>query len=106
MSRVIEAKNKSAGDPEAASIALTDAEMKGAGGVIFTAGQDTTHATLTTFVLAMVLNPDVQAEAQKQIDAVTGGNRLPDFSDWEKIPALERLTHESLRFHPAAPNGE
>lgn len=55
--------------------------------------------------MGMLLWPDVQKEAQRQVDAVTGGSRIPDFSDWESIPVIERLVYESLRFHPPAPNG-
>jgi hypothetical protein len=47
--------------------------------------------------MAMVLNPQVQVQAQKDIDAVTGGTRLPTFEDWKALPIVERLVYETLR---------
>jgi len=76
---------------------FTDAEIKGTGGSIYSAGQDTTNSTLTIFVMAMVLTPQVKIQAQKEIDAVTGGKRLPTFDDWKALPIVERLVYETLR---------
>jgi hypothetical protein len=42
-----------------------------------------TSAHLESFVLLMVCNPTVQSKAQKIIDKVLGGERLPDISDRE-----------------------
>lgn len=75
----------------------TDAELRGAGGSLYSAGQDTTYSTETIFVMAMLLEPEVQKRAQKDIDAVTGGTRLPDFEDWRALPIVERLVYETLR---------
>lgn len=76
----------------------TDAELRGAGGSLYSAGQDTTYSTETIFVMAMLLEPDVQKRAQKEVDAVTGGTRLPNFEDWKALPIVERLVHETLRY--------
>ncbi|KAF7295944.1 O-methylsterigmatocystin oxidoreductase [Mycena kentingensis (nom. inval.)] len=57
----------------------------------YTAGADTTTTALTTFFLAMALNPEVQKQAQAQIDAVIGPNRLPDFLDREQLPYVEAI---------------
>jgi hypothetical protein len=48
--------------------------------------------------MAMVLTPDVQIRAQKEIDAVTRGIRLPTFSDWKTLPIVERIVYETLRW--------
>jgi len=53
----------------------------------------------------MLLAPEVQVQARKEIDAVTRGKRLPNFDDWTAIPVVERIVHEAFRFHPALPNG-
>ena len=42
---------------------------------------DTTSTTIGTFILAMVLNPEAQSRAQKEIESVTGQDRLPTFSE-------------------------
>ena len=39
-----------------------------------------------TFVMAMILYPDVQKKAQEEIDRVVGSDRLPDFQDRKSLP--------------------
>jgi hypothetical protein len=58
-----------------------------------------------TFMLAMLLFPETQAKAQKEIDSVTGGNRLPTMEDAAQLPYVDRLIREVLRWQPAAPLG-
>lgn len=65
-----------------------------------------TSASLDVFVLAMVLFPEAQRRAQKEIDAVVGSNRLPEFSDRPSLPFVEAVLRETLRWYPAAPLGE
>lgn len=47
--------------------------------------------------MAMVLTPEIQIRAQREIDAVTGGTRLPNFDDWKSLPIVERIVCETLR---------
>jgi hypothetical protein len=47
----------------------------------FIAGAIPIGATLDFLVLMMLLHPDVQKKAQKEIDAVVGNDRLPQLSD-------------------------
>lgn len=47
--------------------------------------------------MAMVLNPKLQVQAQRDIDTVTGGTRLPTFDDWKALPIVERMVYETLR---------
>lgn len=54
---------------------LTCLELLDGGGV------HTTIAALSRFFAAMMLYPEVQARAQKEIDAVTGGERLPTLNE-------------------------
>jgi cytochrome P450 len=60
---------------------------------------------LGTFLLAMVLYPEVQAKAQREIDSLCTG-RLPDFSDYSYLPYVDAILKETLRWHPVAPLGE
>lgn len=46
----------------------------------------------------MILNPEHQARAQKEIDAVIGPGRLPEFEDRASLPYLECLLQETLRY--------
>ena len=54
----------------------------------------------------MVLNPEVQAKAQAEIDRVVGKDRLPNFDDRLELPYVEAILRETLRWHPVAPFGE
>ena len=45
----------------------------------------------------MLLNPDVQRRAQKEIDSVVGDLRLPCLEDWNNLPYVNALTLEVLR---------
>jgi hypothetical protein len=38
-------------------------------------------STTATFLLAMILHPDVQAKAQAELDRETGGDRLPTLAE-------------------------
>ncbi|KAK7023504.1 hypothetical protein VNI00_016722 [Paramarasmius palmivorus] len=79
--------------------------LKYASGSMLGGGGETTAITVHTFFLAMTLYPDIQQKAQKEIDAVLGGHRLPTVEDRDNLPYLEALTKEVLRVNPAVPNG-
>ncbi|KAG1809325.1 cytochrome P450 [Suillus subaureus] len=64
-----------------------------------------TTNTLLVFLLAMVLNPEVQAKAQAEIDRVVGKDRLPNFDDRPALPYLEAILRETLRWYPVVPFG-
>ena len=51
----------------------------------------------------MILYPEVQRKAQAEIDQVVGNSRLPNFSDQEKLPYVQAVLKEVLRWHPVAP---
>jgi cytochrome P450 len=72
---------------------------------IYSGGADTTVSALTTFVLAMVLYPEAQRKAQEEIDRVIGTDRLPLMRDRPRLPYVEALFKEVLRWHPIAPLG-
>ncbi|KAG8836181.1 hypothetical protein FRC17_009524 [Serendipita sp. 399] len=74
-------------------------------GAIYSGGADTTVCALTSFVLAMVLYPDVQTKAQEELDRVIGKERFPIMSDRESLPYVEAVFKEVLRWHPVAPLG-
>jgi len=105
LGRLIEARETHAADEEEAIKSFTDSELRGAGGSLYSAGQETTFSTEIIFVMAMLLAPEVQTRAHKEIYAVTEGARLPTFDDWEALPIVERVVYETFRFHPALPMG-
>lgn len=54
-------------------------------------------------ILAMVHYPEVLAKAHAQIDAVVGANRLPTFEDRAKLPYIDCIFKEVLRWGAAVP---
>ncbi|KAG2136722.1 cytochrome P450 [Suillus clintonianus] len=64
-----------------------------------------TISLLRVFLLAMVLNPEVQGKAHAEINRVVGKNRLPDFNDRPALPYVEAVLRETLRWHPVTPFG-
>ncbi|KAH7913274.1 cytochrome P450 [Hygrophoropsis aurantiaca] len=71
----------------------------------FAAASETTFSVLMVFALAMVLNPDVQAKAQAEIDSAVGFDRLPDWDDRPLLPYVDAIIRETLRWHPVVPLG-
>ncbi|KZS88698.1 cytochrome P450 [Sistotremastrum niveocremeum HHB9708] len=72
---------------------------------LYLAGADTTVAAMLTFFFIMVLYPDIQSQAQAEIDRIVGNDRLPEIGDKENLPYVNGLLKEILRFHPSAPLG-
>ena len=58
-----------------------------------------------SFLLAMLLYPGVQEQAQKEIYSVVEHDRLPDFNDRSKLPYVSAVMKETLRWHSPAPQG-
>ena len=50
-----------------------------------------------TFVMAMLLYPDVQKKAQEEIDRVIGSDRLPEHTDRGSLPYVNAVMREGLR---------
>ncbi|KAJ0417659.1 cytochrome P450 [Aspergillus carlsbadensis] len=82
-----------------------DTDIKWSAVSLYFGGSDTTVSTITSFFLAMVLNPDVQRRAQEEINRVVGRDRLPGFADRDKLPYINAMVKESLRWHPVTPMG-
>lgn len=74
----------------------------------YTGSQTTeqTASTLIVFVLAMIHYPEVQERAQREIDALIGMHRLPDFGDRSFLPYVDAVLRETLRWHPVFPLGK
>ncbi|THU98671.1 cytochrome P450 [Dendrothele bispora CBS 962.96] len=77
--------------------------IKNCSALAFVAGADTTVSVISSAILALLLHPDVQAKAQAEMDAVVGTSRLPDFQDRGKLPYLEAILTETLRWIPVLP---
>lgn len=69
-------------------------------GELMEAGADTTANQILTLILALAKYPKVQEKARKEIDAVCGTKRAPLFSDFEKLPYINAIVKEGLRWRP------
>jgi cytochrome P450 len=63
-------------------------------------------SSIKSFFVAALLHPEIQITAQKEIDAVTGRGRLPTFDDRPRLPFVDAICKEVLRWRPVAPLGE
>ena len=54
----------------------------------------------------MLLSPDIQKKAQDELDSVIGRDRLPSFEDRARLPYVDAVCKEVLRWHPVVPAGE
>ncbi|KAM0351724.1 hypothetical protein ACHAPU_002236 [Fusarium lateritium] len=91
-------QNKTLGSKDEEAIVWTAASLYGA-------AADTTVISLTTFTLAMVLFPEVQLKAQEEIDSQIGNKRFPSFEDRDRLPYVNAIVEETLRWWPIAPMG-
>ena len=53
--------------------------------------------SLLTFVLAMVLHPEVVKRGQEELDRVVGKNILPTLRDRDRLPYIEAILKECTR---------
>ncbi|KAF2179307.1 cytochrome P450 [Zopfia rhizophila CBS 207.26] len=63
-------------------------------------GADTTAAQLLTLILAFALHPHVQEKARREIDAVCGTERSPLRSDFPRLPYINCIVKEGMRWRP------
>ncbi|QRW13590.1 cytochrome P450 family protein [Ceratobasidium sp. AG-Ba] len=66
-------------------------------------GTDTGVGSLIVFVIAMLLFPEVQSKAQKEIDSVVGIGRLPTVEDQPNLQYIRRIMLECARWQPVVP---
>ncbi|KAH9475791.1 Cytochrome P450 monooxygenase 105 [Psilocybe cubensis] len=59
-----------------------------------------------TFWAAMILNPQIQAKAQAELDSVVGKDRLPTISDRPRLPYIRSIMAEVFRMGPSIPLGQ
>ncbi|OAA78163.1 Cytochrome P450 [Akanthomyces lecanii RCEF 1005] len=79
--------------------------IKWTASVMYGGGSDTTAAVISAFFQAMVMFPDVQAKAQREIDTVVGSSRLPELQDQDQLPYVSAVVKEALRWFPITPMG-
>ncbi|ETS87774.1 hypothetical protein PFICI_01602 [Pestalotiopsis fici W106-1] len=67
----------------------------------FGAAMDTSANTILGFIKAMVLFSEAQAKAQREIDAIIGDSRIPEWKDRPVLPYVRGVVEETLRWAPS-----
>ena len=65
-----------------------------------------TESPMSSLFLALFLFPRVQSRAQAELDAVVGRDRLPTFDDKPRLPYIEALCKELMRWNMSTPIGD
>ena len=60
---------------------------------------------MVSLFMGLALFPQVQSRAQAELDAVIGRDRLPTFNDRPRLPYIEALCKELLRWRMITPIG-
>ena len=63
-------------------------------------------SAIHSFYLAMVMHPQIQRKAQAEIDRVIGNDRFPTLADQPKLPYVDAVAKEVLRWRPVTPFGK
>ncbi|GJJ11904.1 hypothetical protein Clacol_006142 [Clathrus columnatus] len=84
---------------------LTLKEKAWATGTLYVAGSQATARQMQWFIPTMALHPDIQEKAQKQLDDIVGRERMPNLNDFDKLPYVQALVKEILRWRGFAPFG-
>ncbi|KAJ3996471.1 cytochrome P450, partial [Lentinula boryana] len=86
--------------PHPDQLSEEEERIKQTAGTLYEGGADTGITSLQTFVLAMMCFPDVQQEAQEELDRVIGIEQLPDYDDLDNqdsLPYLWAVIYECFR---------
>ncbi|KAK7309889.1 hypothetical protein RJT34_06982 [Clitoria ternatea] len=82
---------------------LSDSDMIAVLWEMIFRGTDTVAILLEWILARMVLHPEIQEKAQKEIDEVVGEKRLVSDDDIPKLRYLQCIVKEALRVHPPGP---
>jgi hypothetical protein len=64
-----------------------------------------TGASVDSFILAMMLHPEVQRKGQEEISRVCDSSQLPSYGDAASLPYTTAIVLEVLRWAVVAPTG-
>ncbi|KAH9053950.1 cytochrome P450 [Lactarius deliciosus] len=68
-------------------------------------GIEDTVIAMSSLFLALVLYPEVQRRAQAELDSVISRDRLPTYGDKLRLPYIEAMSKELMRWHMVTPLG-
>ncbi|KAH0842502.1 hypothetical protein FOPE_07239 [Fonsecaea pedrosoi] len=84
---------------------LSPREIAANAGDAWMAATDTQSNSLLSFIKAMVLYPDVQERASREIDTKIGADKLPGWEDRLELPYMRGCMEETLRWAPTTLTG-
>ncbi|KAH7054332.1 putative cytochrome P450 oxidoreductase [Macrophomina phaseolina] len=84
-------------------IQLPRDQLRFIGGVLMEGGSDTSSSLILAIIQALILNPEVQEKAHREIAAVVGEDRSPQWSDMDKLPYVNMIVKEGHRWRPILP---
>jgi cytochrome P450 len=64
-----------------------------------------TVSSLSSLFLALVLYPEVQKRAQAELDSVVSRDRMPTYDDKPRLPYIEAISKELMRWQMVTPMG-
>ncbi|KAJ9677572.1 hypothetical protein PVL29_022515 [Vitis rotundifolia] len=70
---------------------------------LFTAGTDTSSSTVEWAIAELIRHPTLMAQAQQELDAVVGRDRLVTELDLPQLTYLQAIIKETFRLHPSTP---
>ena len=78
-------------------------QLRFIGGVLMEGGSDTSSSLILAIVQALILNPEVQERAHRELDAIVGEDRSPVWSDLDKLTYINMIVKEGHRWRPILP---
>uniref|UniRef100_A0A3B6NJP3 Cytochrome P450 n=1 Tax=Triticum aestivum TaxID=4565 RepID=A0A3B6NJP3_WHEAT len=82
---------------------ITDTDVKALILNLLVAGTDTTSITVEWAMAELIRHPDIMKQAQEELDAVMGRERLVSESDLPRLTSLSAIIKETFRLHPSTP---
>ncbi|KAF5230354.1 hypothetical protein FANTH_13879 [Fusarium anthophilum] len=86
-------------------INLSYSQMNNFFGTIQMGASDSTSGHTLTSILFLAQNPHCQEKAREELHKVCGLERLPQWSDFDKLPYISCIVKEGLRMRAAIPTG-
>lgn len=74
-------------------------------GNLLEGGSDTSSIMTIAFIQAMACYPEVQQEAQREIDASFSEDASPSWQDYARLPYVAMAVKETMRWRPVMPTG-
>ncbi|KAJ5088498.1 cytochrome P450 [Penicillium angulare] len=71
--------------------------------MLFSAGSDAAHATLTNALYYIVQFPEHGRQIRAEVDALKTSEQLPSHQQLQQLPHLNAVIKETLRLHPPVP---